>query len=162
MAIQGASYHQTNFQLSQAFGGKVIAGDATMEPIGFNGIYLLITQFPMPVISGGQEIEVALPGGGMTYEQSPVKTAVTGPITFSEVSSGAASQFLKDVINAGGYFDARIYEGTPDRHTRSYKMYKCFVNIDPADRNWDDRQQTLKLTGTFFGNYFGEVFAGNA
>lgn len=159
--IQAADYHKRLFQLTQALGDKLNAGDATFEPIGFEGLYLLVKQFPHPKIAGGQEIEVPMPAGGMYYDQAPVKTNFTGQITFLETAAGTVQQFAKDVIASGGFFDARIYEGTPERHLRSYKLERCFFQLDPTDRDWENRGMVLQLSGTLFGNYFGEDSPGN-
>jgi hypothetical protein len=160
--LNTAPYHQSNLRLTLALGDKVNAGDATFEPIGFNGIYLLVKQFPHPKISGGAEIEVPMAGGGSYWEQQPIETKFQGGITFLETVAGSVQQFANDVIKAGGYFDARIYEGTPGRHTRSYSLERCFFKLDPSDRDWENRQQVLMLTGTLFGNFFGKTQAGNA
>lgn len=162
MPINTADYHERNFRLTQALGDKLNAGDATFEPIGFAGIYLLVKQFPHPKISGGQEVEVPMAGGGMYYDQSPIETRFQGAITFLETTAGSVQQFAKDVLAAGGYFDARIYEGTPERHIRSYLIERCFFKLDPSDRDWENRAMVLQLTGTLFGNYFGKDKAGNA
>lgn len=162
MPINDAAYMERQFRLVQSLGEKVNAGDATMEPNGFPGMYLTIKQFPHPTISGGNEIEVPGPGGMSMYQQQPIDTKVTGGITFLETSSGFVKQFFRDVIAVGGYFDCRIYEGTPERHTRSYLLEQCFVKIDPSDRDWENKTQVLMLTGTFFGHFFGRQFAGNA
>lgn len=162
MPVNTAEYHARNFKLTLAAGDKVNAGDATFEPIGYGGLYLLIKQFPHPKVSGGPEIEIPTAGGGMYYDQSPLRTAFQGQISFLETVSGAVQDFVKNVIKKGGYFDGRIYEGTPARHFRSYLVERCFVNLDPSDRDWENRQQVLMLTGTLFGNFFGKEYAGNA
>jgi hypothetical protein len=162
MPINEALYHQTNFRLTQALGAKLNAGDATFAPVGFDGMYLLVKQFPHPTISGGAEIEVAMAGGGSYWEQQPIETKFTGAITLYETEAGTVKQFAQDVVAAGGYFDVRIYEGTPGRHLRSYLLERCFFKIDPSDRDWENRTQVLMLNGTLYGSFFGRTFPGNA
>ena len=82
MAINGADYHKQNFSLTLALGDKVNAGDATFAPVGYEGLYLLVKQFPHPVVSGGEEIEVPTAGGGMYFDQQPIKTRFQGQIVF--------------------------------------------------------------------------------
>lgn len=160
--INTAAYHAQNFKLTNALGDKVNAGDASFAPIGYGSLYLLIKQFPHPKISGGPEIEVPYVGGGTMFTQAPIRTNFQGPITLMETESGAAEQFLKDVLKGTGKFDARIYEsGTPARHLRSYKVVDCFINLDTSDRDWENKQQVLMLNGTIFGHYFGDVYPGN-
>lgn len=160
--INTADYHRANFQATLALGDKLNAGDATFEPLGFGPIFLLVKAFPHPKISGGMEIEVPTAGGGMYLDQGPVKTSFSGGIQFLETVAGSVQRFAKDVIRNGGFFDARIYEGTPQRHTRKYKLERCFFILDPSDRDWENRQQVLMLTGTLHGNYFGDERLGNA
>lgn len=161
MAINTAAFMQDNFTLTRALGEKLNAGDATFSPDGFEGLYLLIKQFPHPIVSVRGEIMVPFAGGGDYPEAQPVKTDFQGPVTFLETVAGSAKQFFRDVLAAGGYFDGRIYEGTPDRHTRSYKIVRNFIVMDPSDRDWENKGQILQLTGTMFGNYFGVEAPGN-
>lgn len=161
MAINSAAYHQDNFRLTLALGDKLNAGDATFSPEGFEGLYLLVKQFPHPSISSGAEIEVPQAGGGKYWDQQPIETAFQGQITFLETSAGSVKQFARDVLASGGYFNVRIYEGTPDRHLRSYKLERCFFKLDPSDRDWENRSQVLQLSGTLFGSYFGVETPGN-
>ena len=161
MPVNTADYHQNNFRLTLALGDKLNAGDATFAPVGFDGLYLLIKQFPHPVISGGEEIEVPMAGGSVYFDQQPLKTHFQGQIVFLETTAGSVKQFARDVLSGGGFFDARIYEGTPDRHSRSYLLERCFFNIEPADRDWENRGQVLSLSGTLLGNYFGQESPGN-
>lgn len=161
MPINPAEYHESLFRLTQALGEKINAGDATFEPIGFDGIYLLTKQFPHPHLSGGMEIETAVAGGGKGWEQGPYDPTFQGQITFYDTVAGTVKQFARDVVSAGGYFDARIYEGTPQRHTRSYVLEKCFFRLDPSDRDWENRTMLNMLNGTLFGHYFGKESPGN-
>ena len=100
-------------------------------------------------------------GGGTMYEQSPIRTAFQGQIAFLETTAGSCANFLKDVLRQTGTFDARIYEGSPQRHFKSKKVERCFINLDAPDRDWENKQQVLMLTGTIFGHYFGVEYPGN-
>lgn len=161
MPIYEAAYHRDNFNLTQSLGEKLNAGDATFSPEGYEGIYLLVKQFPHPSVSGGQEIEIPMAGGSSHYGQTPYDPKFTGQITFLEVTGGAVKAFAQQVLADGGFFDARIYEGTPDRHIRSYRLQQCFFKLDPSDRDWENRTQVLQLSGTLYGHYFGQEFPGN-
>lgn len=161
MPINPASYHEGQFRLTQGLGAKLNAGDMTFEPVGFAGLYLLVSQFPYPFLSGGQAIEVPEAGGGTSLEQAPLKTDFQGPFSMHETVAGSARKFFEDVIQAGGYFDARIYEGTPERHTSSYLIERAFVQIDPVDVDWENKMQVLRLTGTVNYRFFGKRYAGN-
>lgn len=159
--INTATFHQNNFRLTQALGAKLNAGDATFQPIGFDGLYLLIKQFPHPTVAGGDSIEVPMAGGGVYLEQAPLRTAFEGPVSIHETEAGTAKQFFRDVLATGGYFNGRIFEGTPARFVRSYLVERCWIQIDTSDRDWENRGTLLTLTGTLRGNYFGDERPGN-
>lgn len=161
MPINTADFHQRNFRLTQAMGAKLNAGDATFAPVGYSGIHLLVKSFPHPFISGGQEIEVPMAGGGVYYEQSPIDPKFQGQVSFLETVAGTVRQFSADVVANGGFFDARIYEGTPERHYFSYMLERCFFTLDPADRDWESRTQVLMVSGTLRGMFFGRIDPGN-
>lgn len=163
MAVNEAAYHENNFRLTQALGSKLNAGNMSFAPIGFDGLYLLIKQFPYPILSGGEGIETPEAGGGIGFEQAPIKTHFQGPIAMQETVAGTARQFLNDVILAGGFFDARIYEeGTPERHTASYVIERAFIQLDAPDIDWENKMQVLMLNGTIFYRFFGRRDPGNA
>jgi hypothetical protein len=61
-----------------------------------------------------------------------------------------------------GYFDAKVYEGTPQQYLRYKPIYKCFIQVDDPDRDWENRSQALLISGTVFYHYFGEVVEGNS
>lgn len=155
MALQTAAFHQQNFNLLQALGSKLQVNNAVMAPVGFEGMNLLIKQFPHPIISGGQEIESYGPGGLMYYEQAPIKTAFQGPISFYETEALTVQQFMIDLIGQGGYFDARIYEGTLQNNIRAYRITRAFISLDAPDRDMEARGQLLVMSGTITYNYFG-------
>jgi len=161
MPINEASYHESNFRLVQALGEKLNAGDMAFEPVGFNGMYLLIKQFPYPFVAGGEAIEVPEPGGSVGWQQAPLKTAFQGPFAMQETVAGTSRQFFSDVLAAGGYFDAKIYEGTPGRNTASYLIEQAFVSMDAPDVDWENRLTLLLLSGTISYRFFGKRIAGN-
>ena len=161
MAVNTADYHQQNFRLVQALGDKINAGEASFAPIGYDGMYLLIKAFPHPSVSGGEPIQAFMPGGGSYYEQAPIDTSFSESITAYETKAGTLKQFLRDVLANGGFFDARIYEGSPDRHTRSYLLRRCFIKLAPSERDWENKASLLQISGTLTGSYFGEEAPGN-
>ena len=160
-AINPATYHEANLRMTLAMGDKVNAGDATFEPVGFDGLYLLIKQFPHPKVGGGAEIEVPMAGGGTYFEQQPMETKFQSSLMFLETTAGTVQQFLRDVVAGGGFFDARIYDGTPQRHFRSYLLERCFCRVEPVDRDWENRSQVLQIAATLYGHYFGKETPGN-
>jgi hypothetical protein len=156
MPIQPASFHKDNFNIMRSLGTKRNAGDAMLVPRGFGNIGYLLKQFPQPHISGGQSIEVSGPGGLAYFEQAPIDTRFEGAVTFYETDSGAVKTFFSEVLAGSGFFDADLYEGTIDSHFRAYTLRRCFIKLDPSDRDHENKQQVLLLTGTMSFSYFGE------
>lgn len=161
MPLQTADYHRTMFNLAQTLGAKVNASAATFVPIGYEQARLLLKQFPRPIITGGQEIETFMPGGGSTWEQGPIETKFQGAVSAYEHESFPFESFQAALIANGGYFDGRIYEGTPESHVRSILVRKCFIKMEPVDRDIENRGQVVMYSGTMFGNFFGEFQPGN-
>lgn len=161
MALNPASYHQANMRQALSLGDNLISADATFVPQGFESARFVVKQFPDPKVSGGTEIEVAHAGGGSIYRQAPFDAKFTGGFMMYENVAGTAQRFVEDVMARGGYFDARIYEGTPERNYSSKLVVQCFVRLDPTDRDWENRQQVVMISGTIFGHYYGQTFRGN-
>jgi hypothetical protein len=161
MPIHGADYHQRLFSLANALGAPLIAADAMLVPLGFEDVSLLIKNFSQPVISGGDEIQITYPGGGKGWAQSPIDTSYQSPFQIKETEGFRAQGFFSDVLAAGGYFDARIYEGTTERFLRTYMLRKCFIKLEPTERDAENRNMIVIYNGTLFGHYFGETEPGN-
>jgi hypothetical protein len=155
MAMQGADYHRAIFNATKALGAKLNAAEATIQFVGFEQVALLCKQFPHPILQGGTEIEVAMPVG-MHWEQSGQRTHQQGPIAFYETEGGTVRAFLAQLFTQGGKADAIVYEGTPERFTRRYRITDCQLSIDVPDRDWENKQQVLLVSGSMFFHYFGE------
>lgn len=162
MTISNAAYLKGFYDKARSQGAKAISSDFTFEIAGFEDTYLLCKQAPWPVLSSGGEIEVALPLGSAMWESQQIKNALQGQLSMYETAAGAIDQTLVDLISRGGYFDAKIYEGTPQKFLRAKKISKCFLQMDAADRDWENRSQVLTFSGTLFYHYFGEVIEGNS
>jgi len=139
-----------------ALGDKAVASDAYMEIEGYEGMSGLIKAFPWPVLTSQGEIEVPTPMGGAYWQQQQIKMNHQGAVTLSETVSGTVAKFLKEIIDQGGYFKARAYEGTPSSYTRKTTLPRCFFVLDNPDRDQESRSQLLNITGTMFFLYFGD------
>lgn len=150
------------YDTNKAIGDSAIVSDAMFEIEGYESISLLIPQFPMPVLSTGGEVEVAGPLGTTLYLPQQLKVAQQGSITLKETKAGHITDALQRLLSAGktGVFNAKIYEGTADSFYRAYPIYDAFLQLENPDRSWEDRTQPLKITGTLFFHYFGEVIPG--
>lgn len=162
MTVSNANYLKQFHDASQALGSKVVNSDFTFEIEGFEQNYLLCKQAPWPEISPGGEIEVPTPMGAKAWQPQQVEVAQQGQISLMETVAGAIDQMMVNLITQGGTFNAKIYEGTPERHLRYKRIRDCFIQMDSTDRDWENRSQILLFSGTIFYHYFGEVESGNS
>lgn len=162
MTVSTGNYLKGMHDSTRAMGRKVINSDFTFEIEGHEGLYLLAKQCPDPVLTTGGEIEIPTPLGGTVWEAQQAKTAQQGSVSFLETTAGNINQMLVALLKDGGYFNAKIYEGTPKKHLRYKRIEDCFIQIDPTDRDWENRSQPLTFTGTMFYHFYGEIVAGNS
>lgn len=161
MTISNAAYLKTFFDTTKALGAKVISSDFTLEIEGFEANYLLAKQCPWPEVSSAGEIEVSMPLGSAMWEAQQIKVNHQGAVSLMETVAGSIDNMLVGIIANGGKFNAKIYEGTPQKFLRAKRIVDCFIQMDDPDRDWENRSQILLFTGTMFFHYFGEVIAGN-
>lgn len=148
-------YLATIFKSSVAMGDKAVNSDAYFEIVGHEDKSLLIKQFPWPELSVGDAIEVALPMGMNSAQPSQIKIYQQGAVSIYETVSGQAQDLFEKLIAQGGVFDAKVYEGTPDKFSRVCRIVKCFMVLDNPDRDWENRGQILMISGTLHFHYFG-------
>ena len=91
------------------------------------------------------------------WQPQQAKIAQQGQVALEETVAGSIDNMLVNLISRGGLFNAKIYEGTPQRFLRAKPIVDCFLQIDNPDRDWENRSQILIFTGTMFFHYFGEV-----
>lgn len=157
----------TDAYLSQAlnqlatFGDKSISSDAQFVIDGFERHRLLTKQFPQPILSSGGEIEIPGPMGIATWQPGQAKINQQGQISFYETVNGDVETLLTNIMARGGRFDASVYEGTMEKFTRGWRITSCFIQFDSPDRDWENRQQVLLLSGTLFYHYTGDRITGN-
>lgn len=156
MSVSQPDYLNSLFQTSIAMGEKAINSDAYFEIVGHEEKSLMIKQFPWPVMSVGEAIEVAMPMGINSARPSQYKAYQQGAVTFYETKAGTANELFRDLISKGGVFEAYVYEGTPENYTRRCRIRQCFVVMDNPDRDWENRTQILMVSGTLHFHYFGE------
>lgn len=162
MTVSNSAYLKGFYDVTKSLGAKVISSDFTFEIDGFEQNYLLCKQAPWPEVSVAGEIEVAGPLGSPMWQPQQVKTNQQGQVSLMETVAGSVDNMLVNLITRGGMFNARIYEGTPQKFLRAKRIVDCFVQIDNPDRDWENRSQILMFTGTLFFHYFGEVIPGNS
>lgn len=162
MTVSNAAYLKNFYDLTRTMGAKVISSDFAFEIEGFEGHYLLCKQAPWPELSPQGEIEIPTPLGGTMWQPQQLKVAQQGPISLFETVAGSLDQLLVDLIARGATFNAKVYEGTPQKFLRAKRIVDCFMQMDVPDRDWENRSQPLIFSGTLFYHYFGENIAGNS
>jgi hypothetical protein len=162
MTVSKSRYLKTHYTAAQNLGYKEVSSDFALEIVGYESMWMLCSQAPEPELTPQGEIEIPMPLGASRWQPQQVKVAQQGSITFMETMVGHVSDTLLSLILDGGTFDATIYAGTPQNYLRKKQIWDCFLQLDNPDRNWEDRSQILKFSGTIFYHYFGEVFDGNS
>lgn len=162
MTVSNSEYLKGFYNVTQALGAKVVSSDFTFEIEGFEQNYLLCKQAPWAQVSVAGEIEIPMPLGSAGWQPQQAKVNHQGQIALEETVAGSIDNMLINLITRGGQFNAKIYEGTPQRFLRAKPYRNCFIQCDNPDRDWENRSQILLFTGTLFFHYFGEVIPGNS
>ena len=160
MAVSTGSYLESFHQKSQAMGAKLVTSDFVLEIDGFEGNYLLTKQFPLPVLSTGEPVEVASVLGTKYTEPGQVQFYKSGSVTFYETVAGSIDSMLKAIICKGGNFNAWVYHGTPSNFTWKRRIKNCEFVIDNPDTDWESATQALLVGGTIHFHYYGEEVKG--
>jgi hypothetical protein len=162
MTVSKSRYLKTMYSATEAMGYKSVSSDFTLVINGYEEMEFLCSQAPYPDLTVQDAIEVPMPLGISRWQPSQVKVNQEGAITFMETMRGHVSSMLLSIIADGGSFDCTIFEGTSTNYLRKRNLWDCSLKLDNPDRNWDDRTQILKFSGTIYYHYFGEVFEGNS
>jgi len=162
MTVSTAALLKGHYDTTRALGAKVISSDFAFEIEGFESNWLLAKQCPWPEISPTGEVEVPTPLGATMWQPQQIKVAQQGQISLLETVAGTIDNMLIDLISQGGTFNAKVYEGTPQKYLRAKRIVDCFIQMDNPDRDWENRSQVLTFSGTLFFHYFGDVTPGNS
>ncbi|KJV08065.1 hypothetical protein [Methylocucumis oryzae] len=162
MTVSEQQYLKKRHSEIKALGDKVISSDGSMVIEGFEGMYLLTKQFPWPTVTPVGEIEVPTIMGTSRWQSGQAKLNHQGAVTLQEVVAGSVDDMLLQLLQNGGTFDAKVYEGIPQAHLRYKPIYDCFFTMENPDRDFENRTQVLTFSGTLFFHYFGEVEQGNS
>ena len=153
MTVSNKAFLKATFDQSVALGDKIVSSDANFV---MEGLSLLIKQFPWPILSSQGEIEAAGPMGTKTFQPQQVNTALQGPVAFYETKKGDIQNMLEAILENGGRFNARVYEGPVEAPLRSRRIKQCFFQLDNPDRDFENRAQLVMITGTLFFHFHGE------
>lgn len=162
MTVSTGAYLQQHYNLIKALGDKSVSSDAMFVIDGYEDLRLLTKQFPWPVLTSAGEIEVSGPLGITTVQPQQIKIFQSGSVEFYETRRGDMQSFMEKIIAGGGKFNATVYEGTVDKYQRAMPIYDCFLELENAARDWENRSQLTTIGGTLNFHYFGETIPGNA
>lgn len=162
MTISTGSYVKSFHDLALVMGQKKISSDMAFEIQGYEQYWLLCKQFPWPVLSIGEAIETPTPLGTAMWTPSQIKIHHQGSVTFEETVTGSIDTLLLDLLKRPEPFNAKVYEGTPQKYLNYKPIYGCTMSFENPDRDWENRSQILLLSGTIFFHYYGEIIAGNS
>jgi len=140
---------------------KAVTSDFSFVIKGFEQFRFLVKQVPWAVLSHGEPMEIPCELGLVEWQPTQAKTHLQGAITMMETEDGMVDNMLISMLMQGGEFDAIVYEGTRDKFTRAKRYTKCHTVMEPADRDWESRQQPLLLSGTLYFHYIGDDIPGN-
>ena len=153
-AALGAPEVSTNFTF-------VISSDGNKALDGIESLQFKTSAAPWVTAGVGEAIEYpALLGTKAAVPGTP-PTKFQATLKFHETRKGAVHDFFTQIVNAGGVFDATIYNGTPEKHS-SYRNYvNCFFTPEISDRDWDSAT-VLEINGQLTFHWFGGEKKGNS
>lgn len=161
MTVSTAQYLQSFYDQTRALGQRAVSSDAAIEFEGYEAMWLSIKGFPWPQLSSGGEIEIPTPLGAAMFQPQQIKVHQEGQVQMLETTAGSVSDMLLRMIANGGTFNAKVYEGTPDKYHRFLSIKDAFLVTENPDRDWDNRSQIVTISGRMFFHYFGDVQPGN-
>lgn len=158
----GAFLHNT-YNIAQSIGTDATNSDATLVIIGRENLHVKIKSFPDPTSLPAEPIVVPLPLGNETNKPGQAKTSFSGSASFVETEDRVIERTFTEIkFETGGYFDAWLYHGTPDKFVNRKKLRNCFFAMGaPVQRDFQSNTEILLLEGDITGNYFGEIEEGN-
>lgn len=163
MALNGFDLLKGHHNLRHTMGLDATNSDATLAIDGFENMFIKCKAFPDPNSGIAHNVEVALPLGNKYDKAGQRVTAFNGSATFIETEDRAVQSMLDQIIANGGYFDAWLYQGSPEYYVNRKRLVKCFfVQTAPTQRDFSSNTEILLIEGDLYGNYFGEIEEGNA
>lgn len=154
MATEKFPVLSRTFQNITDMGRKAASADATIVLDDFPDMMVQIKQFPWPVATPGDAVDFYGPIGQKMAQPSQNKTKQEGPVAIYETVNNHCSEMLKAIISTGGVFNATVYAGRPEDHTKSERLHNCFMVMDTPDRDWENETQVLICQGTFHYHWF--------
>jgi len=148
------------YQKTKALNEKSIISEYMMVIDGEPDIQYLLKQFPVPIASPEDVIEVPLVGGMKTQTSQVTRYDFRGSIAFQETVAGHVRALFEKMaaertVSHRPTFNAVIYHGTPDNHTQKWRIIDAMLfGFDPIDADAENRGQLVLYTGQIAYMYF--------
>ena len=123
------------------------SSEMTLVVIGHSGMSFQIEGFSIPRLSSAGAIKVPLPGGGSMWQELRPKYDFTQSVTLVETVKGALQAFKAIFADTEASFDAFVYEGTLEKHSKKIELFGCRFLIFHLEK--------FNLSGTLLFTYFG-------
>lgn len=153
MTVNSHAVLSSTFQNINDMGQKASTADAVIVIDGHEDKHLLIKQFPWPVATVKDAMEIFGPNGQLMVQPQNTKTKFEGPVAIYDTRSGAADKMLIDLIESGAVFNATVYAGRPEDYTHKKDIKGAFMVMDTPDRDWEN-DTALLLAGTIHFHWF--------
>ena len=148
------------YQATKSLGEIAIASEYTMVIDDEPDMTYLIKQFPVPMVTAEDVIEVPMIGGLKGFTPQTPKFDFRGTIAFKETMDGHVRDLLNRMhadisIGIRPRFNATIYLGTQDNYKQKYRIIDASLfGFDPFDADIENRGQIVTLQGQIAFMYF--------
>lgn len=153
MTVNSHAVLSSTFQNINDLGQKASTADAVLVFDGFEGVQLLVKQFPWPVATVKDVMESYGPNGQLMVQPQNTKTKFEGPVGIYETKNGTVDKMLIDLIESGAVLNGTAYAGRPDDYTFKKDIKGCVLVMDTPDRDWEN-DTALLLAGTLHFHHF--------
>lgn len=144
----------------KALGEISINSEYTMVFHDHPDVFLLIKQFPIPITSPEDKIEVPLIGGIKGHTAQVPRIDYSGTIVMYETVDGKTRAFLEKLalgrtISNRPKFNATLYHGVPEDHAQKWEIKDALIHgIDPIDTDTENRGTLTTISGQISYIYF--------
>lgn len=152
---------KASYQGAKALGEKANSSEYTMLVDGYDSIRFLTKTFTLPIVTSTDAIEVPMLYGMKGYQPGPLKTNFEGTFVLQETTANNANAFLQWWASRGGYLNAKVYHGTPDKFFRYWQIYDAVITGEPAELDTENSTQIVTYNLTLKYMWFGEIVTGN-
>lgn len=157
MALSIGTYMEKIHDTIVANGDPAMSSDGKLVIDGYENFSSKLKAFPWPTISPGEAVEVPTELGGAYWVNSQSKFNQQGSITLQETVVGGMQKDMLKLISEGGYFNGWVYEGNQEHWYSRLRIKRATINLEPGERDWENRTQILTLTGQISYMFFGEI-----